>query len=300
MTVALDETVLTGAGMEPGTLLVQTPADLFQRWLDLRWNPEAIDLSQDAQRWSQLDEPVRMQMRRTMMHFLAGEQLVTELLCPILYSRVPQEDERLYLGSQIADEAVHTAFFRRLTKLLFDFTGSIDQILPTASEPFRQVFAQLAEDVESVRLDRSDVVAWTQAVTTYHLVVEGFLGLAGQRALMQILKHAGGFPGFTAGMKGIMQDESRHIIYGVIALSRRVNEMPLLAHFITERLLTLAKPAMQVATGGWLRLAIPAGGPKSPSPLEQLSKRLAIIGVPAADIGDVLSTFRSSITTPVG
>ena len=298
MTNALDETVLTDAGMEPGSQMIQTPADLFRRWLSLRWDPVAIDLTADSQRWLQLDQSVRHMLRRTMVHFLAGEQIVTDLLGPLLNHDVPREDERLYLATQIADEAVHTVFFRRLCESFFGFQGTIEQIMPETSEAFRQVFEQLSADVNEVRRSPWRRAAWVRAVTSYHLVVEGFLGLSGQRALVQNLKHTGGFPGFTAGIKGIMQDESRHIIFGVIALSRRVAEEPALAAQITDRLLTLAKPVMQIATGSSLRMPISANAPKPPSALEQMAKRLRIIGVPANDVARVLAEFRSSVSTP--
>ena len=84
-------------------------ASLYRRWEKQQWAVQDLDFSADAQQWTSLDEGQRDTVRRTMTLFFIGEQAVTDTLSPVLHA-APHEDERIFLATQIADEARHAVF----------------------------------------------------------------------------------------------------------------------------------------------------------------------------------------------
>src|ERR1043166_5005407 len=77
---------------------------LYRRWEKQQWAVADLDFTPDQQQWSTLDEGQREAVRRTMILFFIGEQAVTDTLSPILHA-APFEDERVFLATQVADEA---------------------------------------------------------------------------------------------------------------------------------------------------------------------------------------------------
>ena len=97
---------------------------LYRRWEKQQWAVADLDFSADQQQWSTLDEGQRDTVRRTMILFFIGEQAVTDTLSPILHA-APHEDERIFLATQIADEARHTVFFQRFFEEVLGHEGGI-------------------------------------------------------------------------------------------------------------------------------------------------------------------------------
>jgi ribonucleoside-diphosphate reductase beta chain len=75
----------------------------------------------------------------------------------------------------------------------------------------------LPEAIDRCRLEPKDPVAFVEAVVTYHLIIEGYLALGGQRNTLRLLRKIGILPGFVAGFTAVARDESRHIGFGVLA-----------------------------------------------------------------------------------
>src|SRR5215469_16080442 len=228
-------------------------SSLYRRWEKQQWAVADLDFTPDRQQWSTLDEGERQAVRRTMILFFIGEQAVTDTLSPILHA-APYEDERIFLATQIADEARHTVFFQRFFDEVLEVHGGLRDALavvgPEATRGFRRIFeTDLIDATEAVRRDPADVRSWVEAVVTYHLVIEGYLALTGQRALLQFFRAVGLMPGFTAGFTAVARDESRHIGFGVLALRRRLREDPELARVIARKVLELLEPAVRVVVG---------------------------------------------------
>lgn len=281
-------------------------SSLYRRWEKQQWAVADLDFSPDRQQWSTLDEGQRDTVRRTMTLFFIGEQAVTDTLSPILHA-APHEDERIFLATQIADEARHTVFFQRFFDEVLEVHGGLRDALavvgPEATSGFRRIFeTDLIDATETVRRDPRDVEAWVDAVVTYHLIIEGYLALSGQRALLRFFRGVGLMPGFTAGFTAVARDESRHIGFGVLALRRRVRENPELARTITLKILELAEPAVLtvVDPDTLMRIAHPSETPEvlrqDPAEmrsfaLDSLAKRLRAIGISDTAIADVESQY---------
>ncbi|MDQ6774459.1 MAG: ribonucleotide-diphosphate reductase subunit beta [Candidatus Dormibacteraeota bacterium] len=281
---------------------------LYRRWEKQQWAVQDLDFSADVQQWSLLAEADREVVRRTMTLFFIGEQAVTDTLSPILHA-APFEDERIFLATQIADEARHAVFFQRFFDEVLEVHGGLRAALASvgseATAGFRRIFeTHLAEATDRVRLEPQNRVAWAEAVITYHIVIEGYLALGGQRSLLRFFRAAGLMPGFTAGFTAVARDESRHVGYGVLALRRRLQEDPELARPMTLKLLELADPAVQTVVNPDNQLNGPSPDTLAPqmrqSPLElrrfsldQMVKRMRLIGLSEKTVAEVRAAYDS-------
>src|SRR5207253_2604353 len=103
--------------------------------------------------------------------------------------------------------------------------------------------------IDRCRLDPKDPVAFVEAVVTYHLIIEGYLALGGQRTTLRLLRKIGILPGFVSGFTAVARDESRHIGFGVLALRRRVLENPEMGRVIAKKVHDLLPAAVSVVVG---------------------------------------------------
>jgi ribonucleoside-diphosphate reductase beta chain len=279
---------------------------LYRRWEKQQWAVADLDFTADQQQWRTLDEGQRDAVRRTMILFFIGEQAVTDTLSPILHA-APHEDERIFLATQIADEARHTVFFQRFFDEVLEVHGGLRDALsvvgPEATQGFRRIFeTDLIDATDAVRREPKDVKAWVEAVVTYHLVIEGYLALTGQRGLLRFFRSVGLMPGFTAGFTAVARDESRHIGFGVLALRRRLREDPELARVIALKVLDLAEPAVLTVVDPQtlLRVPHPADTPEEMRQdprefrsfaIDSLAKRLRSVGISDGAIGDICTQY---------
>ena len=59
---------------------------------------------------------------------------------------------------------------------------------------------------------------------TYHLVIEGYLALGGQRNTLRLLRSIAILLGFVAGFTAVARDESRHVSFGIKLLQEAVRD----------------------------------------------------------------------------
>ena len=275
---------------------------LYRRWETQHWAVSELDFTQDNVQWGLIDDGARQVIQDTMTLFFIGEQAVTDTLSPLLHAAT-HEDERIFLATQLADEARHTVFFERFFDEVLGVSGGIHAALaalrPQVRDGFRRVFDdQLASATDLVRREPENQVAWVEGVVTYHLIIEGFLALTGQRALLRIFRNLGLMPGFTAGFTAVARDESRHIGFGVLALRRRVAENPEVARVVARKVLELLEPAVNTIVGP--DQLLPYEDPEEiPLPmrlnpleirqwaLESLGKRLRAVGLSEAAVDQI-------------
>ena len=228
-------------------------ASFYRRWETQQWAVSDLDFTTDTRDWANLPPPVRATLTVTMKLFFVGEQIVTDTLAPVLHA-APAEDERIFFATQLADEARHTVFFQRYFEEVLGHAGGIRAALhdfaPALRAGYRRIFyTDLPNAIDRCRLDPKDPVAFVEAVVTYHLIVEGYLALGGQRTVLRLLRRVGILPGFVAGFTAVARDESRHIGFGVLALRRRVVGDPEMARVIARKVHDLLEPAVRVVVG---------------------------------------------------
>src|SRR3982751_513180 len=87
--------------------------ELYRLWERQQWSTQDIDFTQDRIDWHERIPPEeRFQRMYGLSSFFIGEQRVAEELGPMMRA-APQEDMRIFLCTQIADEARHVEFFNR-------------------------------------------------------------------------------------------------------------------------------------------------------------------------------------------
>ena len=228
-------------------------ASFYHRWETQQWAVSDLDFEQDKRDWANIPPPVRSTLKTTMTLFFVGEQIVTDTLAPVLHA-APREDERIFLATQVADEARHAVFFDRYFAEVLEHEGGIHAAMvnfgPAARKGYQEVFYHaLPEAIDRCRLDPKDSVAFVEAVVVYHLIIEGYLALGGQRTTLRLLRKIGILPGFVSGFTAVARDESRHIGFGVLALRRRVLENPEVGRVIARKVQELLPAAVSVVVG---------------------------------------------------
>lgn len=284
-----------------------TPMDLYHRWERQNWSTEDLDFSVDRAQWNDLFEGFKIELQRSFTLFFVGEQAVTDTLSPLVHA-APDEAARIFLSTQLVDEARHTVFFSRFFEDVVGISGGLTPVLNDLRDKtvgaFREVFDRdLVNATEAVRLNPSDYGSWVEAITIYHLVVEGMLALTGQKYLLGFLRQMQILPGFYAGFTAVARDESRHVNFGVRALMEAgVRDRSLLER-VESTVFRLLGPACRTVAAPDRRFAIdPESTPENLriSPYEvaafslnSLVKRLRVVGIPKETCEEIVTRGNS-------
>src|SRR3954447_13126180 len=86
---------------------------LYNLWEKQQWATQDLDFSQDRIDWHErIPDDEKVQRLFGLSAFFSGEQKVTDELGPIMRA-CPTAEQRIFLSTQIADEARHVQFFNR-------------------------------------------------------------------------------------------------------------------------------------------------------------------------------------------
>ncbi len=155
--------------------------DLYRRWEENNWSAMGIDFSNDREGWDGLSEMQRKSALWMYSMFFYGEDSVADNLSPYI-DAAPNEEQAYFLTTQQVDEARHAVHFHRFFKEVLgagdDVASTLRTTLPQLGWGYRGVFDRLDRMADELRADRS-LPKFAQAVTLYHLVVEGTLAQPG-------------------------------------------------------------------------------------------------------------------------
>jgi hypothetical protein len=204
-----------------------TYEDLYHRWEQGNWSAYDIDFSGDKAGWNGLSEIQRRSAMWIYSMFFYGEDRVADTLAPYV-TAAPTEEQSYFLATQQVDEVRHSVFFHRFFKEVIGVGGdSIQQTLastlPQLGWGYRGIFDRLDLMAEELRKDRS-LPKYAQAITLYHLIVEGSLAQPGQHFIEDFFASEETMPGFSSGIANVSRDEQRHIGFGVKVLSELLRE----------------------------------------------------------------------------
>jgi len=206
-----------------------TYGELYALWERQQWQTQELDFGRDREDWEGFDEEERFQRMYGLSSFFIGEQKVAEELGPIMRA-APTEDQRIFLCTQIADEARHVRFFERFYREVGVLgTSELSQMLSETSEHLNENFGRLFDEMLAQRTDRlsvepEDTEALVEAVTLYHMVIEGMLALTGQHFIMDYNEREGTLPAFVEGFQNVARDEHRHVAFGSVFLREMAHE----------------------------------------------------------------------------
>ncbi len=272
---------------------------LISRWENQGWSSESFDFTRDAEEWASdvwTDEQ-RRYMQWSLSSFFLGEERVTTELLPFAIA-APTDDQRIFLASQIADEARHCVFFDRFYREVFGAdAATIAENLaaqrPKMNAEYLQLFdGILHEAAETLRKDPSDLEALVRGITVYMIVIEGTLALTGARFILRYLKQEDRMPGFRDGFTHVNRDESRHVGFGVKFLCDAIKQDERYRRAVQDTLSETLPVAVLAFAPDWVDdrydFDTPFGYHSSEMfeyAMRSLSKKLAAMGMSTAAIG---------------
>jgi putative sterol carrier protein len=203
---------------------------LYRLWEANHWSATALDFSRDVVDWRETFTPSqRAAAQWNYALFLHGEEAVARTLAPFV-AAMPTEEQRVFITTQIVDEARHHVFFSRFMREVLgggsDMASTLDTYRPELTIGFRRVFGELDRLTDRLRRHPRNRALLAQCITLYHLVIEGGLAHPGQQLIRGYVEDLGVLPGFAEGIAHVSRDESRHMAFGVQVLSELLAAEP--------------------------------------------------------------------------
>jgi len=227
---ATADPALNEAADRTGAIKLLGYGELYDLWERQQWQTQELDFSQDRIDWHErIDEEERFQRMYGLSSFFIGEQKVAEELGPIMRA-APTEEQKVFLCTQIADEARHVRFFERFYREVGVLeSDSLAEMLTETSTHLNDDFGRLFDEMLGRRTERlsqepGDTEALVEAVTLYHMVIEGMLALTGQHFIMDFNEREGTLPAFVEGFGNVARDEHRHVAFGSVFLREKARE----------------------------------------------------------------------------
>jgi len=188
----------------------------------LQWEPTAIDLARDARMWPELPEERRRRLTTLIAGFRVAEDAVADHLTPFA-DRAEHVDTMMMwiFFLQRRDEDRHTEFFDRVVAEVLRLPGDTRaDRLAAARElvpaPLLELFeVRLPAMAAEMAAGRAGIL---DGVGLYHMVLEGAVFTAGQRALLDDLEDDA-LPGVREGVGRVELDERWHVGFGVRCLT---------------------------------------------------------------------------------
>lgn len=213
-----DPALNEGAGR--GDVELLTYGELYSLWERQQWAVGDLDFTQDRVDWHErIDADDRYSRMYGLSSFFVGEQRVAAELGPMMRA-CPDEAMRIFLCTQIADEARHVAFFDAFYSQVgvLEADGLAGRLAET-SEHLNPQFGVLFDEMLGRRVDRlgaepEDLETLVEAITIYHMVIEGMLALTGQHFIIDYNEQMGTLPAFVEGFTNVARDEHRHVAFG--------------------------------------------------------------------------------------
>jgi ribonucleoside-diphosphate reductase beta chain len=224
---------------------------LYALWERQNWRASELDFSVDREQW--LATPTSSQENTiwTLGSFYVGEERVTADLAPFLMA-APSGEIELFLSTQLVDEARHAAFFDRFGAEVIalsadDLRGRMHEVEERLKGPWHAVFDDgLRAVANRIKARPDDFDLFVEGITTYHLVIEGFLAVTGQAMIRDYMLEHGLYPGFCEGFGLVERDEHRHIAFGVRFLKNAIEQDSRHAETVERTVLDLAPRAAHV------------------------------------------------------
>jgi ribonucleoside-diphosphate reductase beta chain len=265
------------------------PQALYERWEASQWSPFTIDLEDDRAHWVSMDAGDRDLVLWALSSLMVAEERITTQFAGLV-AAADDEEEATFLSTQQVDEARHMQFYARFQNEVIADPSSIGAHVARSREQLGDSFAVIFDRVlveahERLLASPRDDAAKVDFVTTYHMVIEGTLGLTAFRFITRYLEEQRLLPGFVDGYGRIHKDEQRHIAYGTWFLREAVRRDASLGDRVRTTLRDVL-PAVAEALSppdrdgtDWEALGAGADEVRGYA-LDGLTRRMNIVGVP--------------------
>ncbi|MGH2479254.1 MAG: ribonucleotide-diphosphate reductase subunit beta [Ktedonobacteraceae bacterium] len=237
--------------------LVHLPSyrELYYRWEKQQWRSSEIDFAADRQQWEGMSQDERTMRLYGLSAFFQGEASVTDTLSPYIIA-MPEEEMRIFVTTQQVDEARHTIFFARFFSEVIGLDhGTLEDTLSEVRQYMNPqlkyiLIESLNEVAQRLLQDSTNMATLVEAVTLYHVVIEGTMALAGQRGILENYRLNNLFPGFRGGFTAVARDESRHVVFGVKFLRDMIQRDHAYAKVVQGAVERYAPTALSAITPG--------------------------------------------------
>jgi ribonucleoside-diphosphate reductase beta chain len=275
--------------IDEGLVHLPTYRELYYRWERQQWSAQEIDFSSDLAQWQGMSEDEHEMRIYGLSAFFKGEECVTNTLAPYV-TAMPDDEMRIFLTTQLVDEARHTVFFARFFREALGMDeGRLESTLSVVeqyvNEDLHAILVDALLDVsERIRQEPQQLAHLVEGVTLYHIVIEGMMALAGQRNILEVYREQKLFPAFRGGFTAVARDESRHVIFGVKFLREMIQRDHIYAEVIHDALQKYVPTALNgiTPTQQGIENMLARGEDPWISPrygLESLQKKLKVIGL---------------------
>jgi ribonucleoside-diphosphate reductase beta chain len=281
-----DPAVLESA--DRGEVKLLSYHELYELWERQQWRTQDLDFTQDRLDWEGFPDDEKYQRMYGLSSFFIGEQKVAEELGPMMRA-APTEEMRIFLCTQIADEARHVAFFNRFYEEVGvleadSLPGRLEETSAHLNPKFHELFDDLLKSrVDKLARDPSDLETLVEAITLYHMVIEGMLALTGQHFIISYNEENGTLPGFVEGFNNVARDEHRHVAFGARFLREMAQADTKYADAIQRMLIESAPAADGVLQPPWYEEGMELFGVSMDETREfamkALQRRLKVIGL---------------------
>src|SRR5712692_3541473 len=237
--------------------LVHLPSyrELYYRWERQQWSAQTIDFSPDRKQWQAMPQDEQRMRLFGLSAFFQGEACVTDTLAPYI-TAMPDEEMRIFLTTQLVDEARHTVFFARFFSDALGFDkGKLEETLTAVHQNMNEglryiLIDSLLEVSERIRQEPQDLAHLVTGITLYHLIVEGTMALAGQRNILDLYRRLDLFPAFRGGFTAVARDESRHVVFGAKFLRDMIQRDNAYARVVSDAIDKYAPTAINAISPG--------------------------------------------------
>ncbi len=275
--------------IDEGLVHLPTYRELYYRWERQQWRAQDIDFSGDRKQWEGMSQDERKMRLYGLSAFFQGEACVTDTLAPYVLA-MPDEEMRIFLTTQIVDEARHTVFFARFFKEVLGVEGEkLEDALAVARGHMNAqlkyiLIDALSEVSDRIRQEPGNLAHLVEGITLYHVVVEGTMALAGQRSMLDFYRLNGLFPAFRGGFTAVARDESRHVVFGVKFLRDMIHQDAAYASVVQDAVEKYTPVALEAIapTPEQVQNILAMGNDPWMTPryaVESLGKKLKVIGL---------------------
>ena len=186
----------------------------------LEWDERRIELGDDARAWPGLEPARRERVTAFVAGFALAEERVAVDLAPFA-AAAPSAAMAECFAAQARDEERHASFFDRYAREVLAVAGDtpgarLDWLRRRVEPRFAELFEERLHSVATSLADGA--LPLGDAVTLYHLVLEGVVFSAAQNALLAELEADAALPGLAEGLRRVVLDERWHIGFGVRVL----------------------------------------------------------------------------------
>jgi ribonucleoside-diphosphate reductase beta chain len=265
------------------------PQTLYRHWEAEQWSPFEIALEGDAEQWRSMDAADRALVFWALASLMVAEERITTKFSGLV-GAYGSEEEATFLATQQVDEARHMQFYARYQDEVVADAAAIADHVSRARALLSPSFAAIFDEAlvhahTRLTAEPANAAAKVEFVTTYHVVIEGTLGLTAFNFITRYLEQSEQLAGFVECYSKIHHDEQRHIAYGTWFLREAVRAEAALAENVRGTLRSLLPAAAQALTPpdrddtDWEALGASSDEIREFA-MSGLSRRLKIVGVP--------------------